>query len=475
VAADRTTWTCRQCGRGVSHLEPACACGYPRDVHPAGQEAPAGGRAALALALGLLAAVLALVLADPLRQRVPATPVTPGAAGAHDPLMARPAPPDRGPAESSPVQPASDGGRVRLGASASFSEGRLPSERAQDEAPAAAAGSRQILPAPDRLAAGPRLEDVVRTVTEAVVTIRTPDGLGSGFAVRPDLVATSAHVVGDHGGVDVVDRRAGRWRGTVVVRSAEADLALVRLESRAPALPPLPLRAAAGLEVGEEVVAVGSPLGLDHTVTRGIVSGLRRMGSVTLVQTDAALNPGNSGGPLVDASGRVVGVVWAGRRDAALIGLAVAADHLMALVEGKRAAVPNPDASLARAAPLEAGRPGLAEADLRREQASARLDAALASLARHAQQYKALEQEYDRVCRGLGPDGAPPPGVASGTSRNEAHPQCRAFRGDLDARLAWIREQLAALDEEARRAGVYPGVVRDLRSRHGLDEERWGR
>jgi hypothetical protein len=65
--------------------------------------------------------------------------------------------------------------------------------------------------------------------------------------------------------------------------------------------------------------------------------------------------------------------------------------------------------------------------------------------------------------------------VAPGTALSEAHPQCRAFKSRMDARLAWIREQLAALDEEARRAGVYPGVVRELRSRYGLEEDRWGR
>lgn len=468
MAADPGGGTSRQCGRMVPRPERICAGGHPCDPVAGGPTGSRVSRTAPALAFLVLAAVLALVLADPRR------PGAPFPVDGPTPVTAVPAPPDRGFGEPAPRQAPPDEGRVGPRASPSGPEARpLSGPAKNDQAAAAARGENRLL-APGQPAGQRRLHEVVAAVIGAVVTIRTPEGLGSGFAVRPDLVATSAHVVGDYGGVDVVDRGGGRWRGTVIARSTEADLALVQLESRAPALPPLPLREATGLAVGEEVVVVGSPLGLDHTVTRGIVSSLRRMGSVTLVQTDAALNPGSSGGPLVDVSGRVVGIVWAGRRDAALIGLAVAADHVLALLEGRPAAVPHGGANLARAASADGGTPGQAEADLRREAASARLDAALASLARHAREYWAMEQEYDRVCRGIGPDGTPP-GLALGTSRNEAHPQCRAFKSRMDERLAWIREQLGALDEEARRAGVYPGVVRELRSRYGLDEDRWGR
>lgn len=473
MAVDPGGWTCRQCGRVVARAEPACPCGRFRDAGAGGSARSRLLRAAPALAFLVLAAVLALVLTDPRRPHAP-SPVD-----ERPPRSAAPAPPGPGRGEPAPRQASAGEGRARFPASPSGLAARPHSGEVWN-GQAAAAGAGERLVSPGEPAAGRRLEEVVAAVTGAVVTIRTPEGLGSGFAVRPDLVATSAHVVGDHGGVDVVDRGGGRWRGTVTTRSPEADLALVRLEARAPALPPLPLRESAGLAAGEEVVAVGSPLGFDHTVTRGIVSSLRRIGPVTLVQTDAALNPGSSGGPLVDVSGRVVGVVWAGRRDAALIGLAVAADHVLALLEGRPAAAPqggaSEGASLARAAAPAGGRtPGQAEADLRREAATADLEAALAALARVAREYTAMEEEYGRACRGFGPDGTPPPGVAPGTALSEAHPQCRAFKSRMDARLAWIREQLAALDEEARRAGVYPGVVRELRSRYGLEEDRWGR
>lgn len=470
MAGDPTAWTCLHCGRGVPRAEAVCACGSPRDPGAA----RAGRRAwishvAPVLALLVLAAVLALVVTDALRLRAPAAP---GAGGRQTPVAVVPGPSGR---TSDPAQLPAIVGGGRAGPRASRSGPDAGPAVDGVSAMAAGSGSPPAHPATDLPEAAQRLEDVVGAVAGSVVTIRTPEGLGSGFAVSAGLVATSAHVVGGHGGVDLVDRTGGRWRGTVSARSVEADLALVRLEPYAPPLPALPLRAAATLRAGEEVVAVGSPLGLDHTVTRGIVSGLRRMGPVTIVQTDAALNPGNSGGPLVDTSGRVVGVVWAGRRDATLIGLAVAADHLMALVEGRPAAVSPPGARLAGLATVDGRVPAQAEVDLRREEAGAQLDTALAALAHHARQYRAMEEEYNKVCRGLGPDGTPPPGVAPGASRNEAHPQCRAFKGQLDTRLAWIREQLATLDEEARRAGVYPGVVRDLRRRHGFDEDRWDR
>lgn len=469
MAGGPTAWTCPHCGQGLPRAGAVCACGSPRDPGDArAGHRPLVSHTAPGLALLVLAAVLALVVTDALRRRAPAAPA---AEGGQSPAAAMPAPSGRKP-EPAQLPAIVDAGRSGPRASRAGHDARPVADGASAMA---GSWSPHAVPAADQPEAVRRLEDVVGAVTESVVTVRTSDGLGSGFAVRPDLVATSGHVVGDHGGVDLVDRRGGRWRGTVTARSVEADLALVRLEPDAPPFPVLPLRAAATLKAGEEVVAVGSPLGLDHTVTRGIVSGLRRMGSVTIVQTDAALNPGNSGGPLVDTTGRVVGVVWAGRRDAALIGLAVAADHLMALVDGRPAAVSQPGAGLAGLATVDGRVPEQAEADLRREQAGAQLDAALAALARHAQQYRAMEEEYDRVCRGLGPDGTPPPGVAPGAARTEAHPQCRDFKSQLDTRLAWIRDQLAALDEEARRAGVYPGVVRDLRRRHGLDEDRWDR
>jgi serine protease Do len=87
------------------------------------------------------------------------------------------------------------------------------------------------------------------------------------------------------------------------------------------------------VEVGQDVIAIGSPLGLEGTVTRGIVSGLRSLGKIPLVQIDAAINPGNSGGPLLDASGQVIGVNTLKLRPstAESLGFAIGVDHVKAL------------------------------------------------------------------------------------------------------------------------------------------------
>ena len=102
---------------------------------------------------------------------------------------------------------------------------------------------------------------------------------------------------------------------TVVATDASHDLALLRIDARGLTSPPLALGASSGVQVGDPTYAIGNPYGLDRTLTTGVVSALQR--SITapngrsiahVIQTDAALNPGNSGGPLLDGAGRVIGV-----------------------------------------------------------------------------------------------------------------------------------------------------------------------
>jgi serine protease Do len=160
--------------------------------------------------------------------------------------------------------------------------------------------------------------------------------MGSGFVVHPGgYVVTNAHVVEGASVVDVRLASGRRVRGTVVGRDERVDLALVRIEAPAP-LPVLPLGDSDRLRVGELVLALGHPFGLEQTVSFGIVS--RKGAPLTaaapgfdFIQTDAAVNPGNSGGPLVNMAGQVVGVNSMAARNGS-IGFAIPANLVKGLL-----------------------------------------------------------------------------------------------------------------------------------------------
>jgi S1-C subfamily serine protease len=174
------------------------------------------------------------------------------------------------------------------------------------------------LAAPLALAAQGRLPDettiirVAKQVTPAVVSVTDPGvGLGSGVIVRADgIIITNAHVVGTASRVEVGLADGRQIPGQVLGRDPTVDVAIVRVQLTG--LPTAPLGNSDQLEVGQTAIAIGNPIGLDRTVTTGIISAINRsprgfeLGG--LIQTDAAINPGNSGGPLLDSQGRVIGI-----------------------------------------------------------------------------------------------------------------------------------------------------------------------
>ncbi len=157
-------------------------------------------------------------------------------------------------------------------------------------------------------------------------------GQGSGFIISTNGdVLTNAHVV-DGADRVTVTLKDGRTFDAVVEGVDEVtDLAVVKIESDAETLPVAPLGDSDDVVVGDWAIAVGNPLGLDNTVTLGIVSTLKRSSAavgipgkrIDFIQTDAAINPGNSGGPLLNQNGEVIGINTAIRADAMGIGFAI--------------------------------------------------------------------------------------------------------------------------------------------------------
>lgn len=152
---------------------------------------------------------------------------------------------------------------------------------------------------------------VARDASPAVVSIAAGSGFGSGVLIRADgVVLTNAHVVRNARTVQVGLADGRRVEGQVLGRDRSVDIAVVKIA--APDLRAAPLADSDRLEVGQAAIAIGNPLGLERTVTTGVVSAVNRSPRGFeldgLIQTDAAINPGNSGGPLLDSQGRVIGI-----------------------------------------------------------------------------------------------------------------------------------------------------------------------
>jgi serine protease Do len=160
---------------------------------------------------------------------------------------------------------------------------------------------------------------------------RPQRGVGSGFVLREDgLIVTNNHVVEGARRLTVTFADGTKHRGRVVGTDPLTDLALVRIDAKG--LPTLALADPASLRVGQFVAAMGSPLGLQQTVTAGILSAINRdialNARVGFLQTDAPINPGNSGGPLLNLRGEVIGVNAAIAATAQGIGFAIPVDTL---------------------------------------------------------------------------------------------------------------------------------------------------
>jgi S1-C subfamily serine protease len=164
-----------------------------------------------------------------------------------------------------------------------------------------------------------------------------PQGTGSGF-IWDDAghIVTNFHVIQDANAVKVTLPDRSSYKAELVGVDPSKDLAVLRISAPADELRPLPIGTSKDLQVGQKVLAIGNPFGLDYTLTTGIISALGR--TITsfgnraiegVIQTDAAINPGNSGGPLLDSAGRLIGVntqIYSPSGASAGIGFAVPVD-----------------------------------------------------------------------------------------------------------------------------------------------------
>jgi serine protease Do len=163
------------------------------------------------------------------------------------------------------------------------------------------------------------VRDLVKVIGEAVVQVRTPGGLGSGFIINEDgFLLTNFHVIEGETqiSIEVYSLKDGQLEPKtfrqvrIVAMNKFEDMALLKIEDKdAPKFKYVLLGSSDEMAVGERVFAVGSPLGLERTVTEGILSTkTREMQGELYLQTTAQINPGNSGGPLFNLSGEVVGI-----------------------------------------------------------------------------------------------------------------------------------------------------------------------
>lgn len=150
---------------------------------------------------------------------------------------------------------------------------------------------------------------VIDSVIRGVVSVNTDKSAGTGFIIHAGgYVVTNHHVIQGARFIKILTYDNAQYEAVLIASDGEADLALLKMEGL---FTPLAFANSESIQIGEKVIAIGNPLGLSFTVTEGIVSALEREGPNGLkayVQTDVTLNPGNSGGPLIDTAGNVIGV-----------------------------------------------------------------------------------------------------------------------------------------------------------------------
>jgi len=175
---------------------------------------------------------------------------------------------------------------------------------------------------------------IIDDAIKSVVTIKTDTGQGSGFVIASGgYVVTNEHVMANATAATVITYDGKSHRVSLVGDDANMDIALLKIDDTS--YSPIELEDSNNVQIGEKVIAIGNPLGLQFSVSEGIVSAVNREGENKLdayIQTDASLNPGNSGGPLIDTNGKVIGINNFKISDSENIGFALESDYIKSTV-----------------------------------------------------------------------------------------------------------------------------------------------
>lgn len=449
---------CPKCGRRVPRTVAKCRCGavLPADDPPAVDEAP---RSSPFLVYLVLIAAVAGVGYWSFMQ--PPAQTAGSAASATFDAAAQPGDPATAslrPRELSPEQRAWD--------AAARTEGKQAPIELTNEEP---------IPLSDPGTTA-NLEDMVDRAMPSIVLVEATSSRGSAFYVRHDTLITNVHVVQQDGYVTLRRMDGSSVSARVQTRAPNFDIAILKVAQASPSQPFLQMGSTSSLKAGQEVIIIGSALGtLQNSVSRGIVSGVRNSGGVTLVQSDAAANPGNSGGPMLDRNGRVIGVLTAGYQGREGLNFGVSIDHARDILEGRETNLGVGTAGLGN---IESGRQG-AESDRRQQRGEQDFMQRIGSAEQVASQLDQVWQRFRSICykspiRGsfdrewfaVFTPGAIPGDAAAG---------CIDFYQSMLTEINKLRDYMRSAVQDARRANVLPGTIRDTLRSKRLQSDAWDR
>ena len=442
---------CPKCGRRVPRAVPKCRCGAILPADEAAVEESAGKSSPWPVYVALIALVAGVGYWTYLQPpaETPTTTSRPDVAAVAQPADELPA-----------------GTRQMTAEERAWNAAAKMADTTKSDPPTARP-EPTLLSDPAVLPTG-SLEEMVDAAMPAIVMVEATGGRGSAFYVTNDTLMTNVHVVQHDQYVTLRRLNGSTMTARVQTRAPNFDVAILKVAQPSPSQPFLAMATTNNLRPGQEVVVIGSALGtLQNSVSRGIVSGLRNSGGVTLIQSDAAANPGNSGGPMLDRNGRVIGILTAGYRNQQGLNFAVAIDHARDILEGRETNLGTGAPSIGE---IETAVSGRTESDRRQQQGEQvfrqKLDAA-ESAARELDSvwqrfrsvcYKSpMLPRHDREWFALFVPGGLPSDAAVG---------CGSYFQDMQGEMLKFRTFMKTAIEEARRANVLPGTIRDtLRSK----------